>query len=109
MAAWSNEVVAIPIDSDAGISESFVTTVKRNVVIHFAFVIFRILLRACHSSFFVSGEHEDEIAFGFDLRGVEGANRREQRLDVARIVANARRIDATIANGCFDLQTGLKD
>ena len=93
--AWSNEVMAIPVDADAGVSESFVTAVERDVVIHLAFVLFRILLRAGHSGFFVGGEQENEIAFGFDLGGVECANRCEQCFDVARVVADAGRINAT--------------
>src|SRR5215213_9259240 len=100
--------MAIPVDPDAGVSESLVTAVKRDVVIHFAFVIFRILLRASHSGFFVSRKQEDESAFGFDFGGVECADGCEQRFDVARVIANAWRINTPVANSCFDLQNGLE-
>src|SRR5215217_5781375 len=107
--AWSNEVMAVPVDADARVSETFVTTVERDVVINLAFVIFRILLRAGHAGFFVSGEEENEVAFGFDLSRVERAKRCEQGFDVACVVADSGSINTAVANSCLDLEPRLKD
>src|SRR5689334_25032315 len=101
-------MMAVPVDADAGVGESLVTAVERDIVINLAFVIFRILLRAGHAGFFVSGEDEHEIALGFDLRGVERAERGEQGFDVARVVADTGSVNAAVANSGFDFQTGLK-
>src|ERR1051326_236890 len=109
MTAWSNEMVAVPVDADAGVSKTFVATVERDVVINLVFVIFRILLRAGHAGFFVSREDENEITLRLDLRCIEGANSCEQRFDVACVVADSGSVDAPVANGCFDFQSGLKD
>ena len=87
--------MAIPVDSNAGVSESFVAAVERDVVIDLAFVSF-VVFGAGHSRFFVGREEKDEIAFGFDLRGVERANRREQRFNVARVVADAGGVDSSV-------------
>ena len=68
-------MVAIPVDADAGVGESFVATVERDVVINLAFVIFCVLPSAGHAGFFVSREKKNEIAFGLDVCGIECANR----------------------------------
>src|ERR1043166_2836021 len=109
MAAWSDETMAVPVDADARVSKTFVATVERDVVINLAFVIFRIPLRAGHTGFFVSREDENEIALRLDLRCIEGANSCEQRFDVACVVADSGSVEAPVANGCLDLQSGLKD
>src|ERR1051325_3882291 len=102
-------MVAIPVDADAGVRESFVTAVERDVVINLAFVIFRILLRAGHAGFLVGHEDEHEIAFGVDLRGVERTNGGEQGFDVTRVVADSGSVNTPVANSRLDLQTRLKD
>src|SRR5687768_3605674 len=109
MAAWSNKMMPIPVDADSGIRESFITAVKRDVVINFAFVFLRVVLRARHARFFVGGEKENEIAFGLDVCGVERANGGEQCFDISRVIANARRVDAALAHSRFDFQARLKD
>ena len=38
----------VPVDANARVRETFVTTIKRNVVINLAFVVFRVLF--CPSS-----------------------------------------------------------
>src|ERR1044072_1311566 len=106
---WSNKLMAVPVDADTRVRESFVTAVERDVVINLAFVIFRILLRAGHTGFFVGREDENQIAFGFDLSSVEGADRGEERFDVARVVADSGRVNTAVAHSGFDLQTRLKD
>ena len=103
MTAWPNEVMLVPVDPDTSIRESFVAAVKCDVIIHLAFVIFRVLLRARHAGFFVRCEQEDEIAFGLDFGSVECANCRKQRFDVARVVTYAGRINASLADRGFDL------
>jgi hypothetical protein len=57
--AWSNEVVAVPIDTDPRVSETFITAVKRHVVTNPAFVLFNKMLDAFEVSFFFNGEDKN--------------------------------------------------
>src|SRR5687767_5109502 len=100
--------MAVPVDSNAGVRETFVTAVESDVVVHLSFVIFRILLGAAHSGLFVCSEQKDEVAPGCYFCRVERPNRGEQGFDVSRVVANAGSVDATIANSGFDLEPRLK-
>src|SRR5215213_8236792 len=109
MAARTNEVMAVPVDPDAGVRESFVPAIERDVVINLGLVVFRVLFGAAHPGFFVGGKQKDQIAFGLDLCRVERANRGEQRFDVSRIVANAGCINPAVAHSSLDLEAGLKD
>src|SRR5215216_3548759 len=98
-------MMAIPVGSDTGVSEPLVTTIEGDVVIHLAFVFFRILFRAGHARFFVGREKKDEVALGLDLRSVECTNGCEQGFDVAGIVADAGCIDAPVTYSGFDLES----
>ncbi len=95
--------MAVPVDPDAGVGESFVAAIERDVIIDFAFVVFCKLFRARHSGFFVSGEEKDDVALGFYVGCVECADGGEQRFDISRIVADARGINTSVTNSGFDL------
>src|SRR2546426_10115739 len=102
-------MMAVPVDADACISESFVAAIERDVVTDLPFVFFGELLCACQSRFFVGSKNKNQIALCFDLGMIKRPYGREQCLDIARVVANSRRIDSAIADGSFDLETGLKN
>src|SRR5687767_2414340 len=108
MAARPLEVVTIPVDAYAPVRESFVSPVKRNVVIDSPLVLFDEMLRARQPSLFIDGKDEDEIALRLYIRRVERANARQQRLDVARVVAHTRSVDLSVPDPRFYLEARLK-
>ena len=109
MAAGPDEVMPIPVDANAGVSESFITAVERNVVIYLRLIFIDVSFHASECGFFLDREDEHQIAFRLNFRFIQGANRRQQRLDVAGVVANAGCVDSAVTDRGFDLQARLKD
>src|SRR5215831_2554463 len=100
--------MAIPVDADAGVSESFIAAVQRDILVDLFLVLIYIIADAVERGLFLDRENENQIAPSFDLRFVQGANRGQQSLDVPGIVADPRRVNLPLANRGFDLQSGLK-
>ena len=73
MAARPNEVMPVPIDTYAGIGESFVTAVERDVVIDLAFILFCEMFGAGQARFFISRKDKNQIALSLNLGVIEGA------------------------------------
>src|SRR5689334_9959137 len=109
MAAGTDEVVAIPVDADARISKPFVTAIERDVLINLSFVRVDISLHSFEGRLFFDRKHEYEIAFRFDFRRVQRANRRQQGFNIPRVVANSRRINLAVTYLCLDRQSRLKN
>src|SRR5207253_9609842 len=97
--AWADKMMAIPVDADSRISEPFVAAVERDVLIDLALVLLDISLHAFKGRLFFDRENENQVAFGFDFRFIKRPDRRQQRLDVARVVANAGRVKFSIEIG----------
>ena len=92
MASRTDEVVSVPVDANAGIGESFVATVERNVVIDLSLVVFYKLLDPSKVCFFFHRKNKNQIALSLDSCRIERANCRQQGFDVSRVIADARRV-----------------
>src|SRR5438309_1996245 len=98
----------VPVDPDAAVIQSLVTSVERNVLTNAFLVVRNELLDSAKRRLFFDREHEYQIGLRFDAGFVERANGSKYRFDIARVVSNARRKDFAVANLRFDLQAILK-
>src|SRR6185436_17176363 len=96
----ANEMVPVPVDADAGIGKTFITTVERDVVIDLALVRLSKLPGAAHRSFLFDSKYKNQIAFGLNFARVQRPDGRQQSFDIARVVANARSKDSAVVNSC---------
>src|SRR6201988_5452776 len=101
--------MTVPVDPDAGVGESFITSIPSDVVIHFAFVVFCELFGARHPSFFLGRKDKHKITFRLDLCSIKCADCCQQRLDISSVVTYAGRIDFSILDRGLDLQARLED
>src|SRR5215813_1375557 len=101
--------MTVPIDANAGVGESFVPSIERNVVIDFSLVLVGEVPCTGQARLFISGKDKNQIAFGLDLSAIKRTHRSQQSLDVSRVIANTRTINPAVANSGFDFQARLKD
>src|SRR5947209_14374577 len=99
----------VPVDADAAVCEALVASVERDVVTDFILVLPHEGVDAFECGLLLDGEEEDEVASGLYVRRVERAYHGEQGLDVARVVADAGRVQFAVAHLDLDLQALLKD
>src|SRR5689334_24429633 len=97
----------VPVDADAAIGQALVAAVERDVLADAVAVLFDELLCAAERRLLFGGEDEDQVAFRFNAGLVYGADRSQQRFDVAGVVADAGRKDFAVADLGLDRQAVL--
>src|SRR4030095_7701057 len=109
MAARSDEMMFVPVDSNTAVIQSFISSIERNILADPILVLRYEMLYSSKRCFLFNRKNKYEVCSCFDACLIKRSYRSQERLDVASVIAYAGRVHFSIANLCLDLQAFLKN
>src|SRR5512143_2612176 len=98
MSPGADEVMLIPVDTDAAVVEPFVTSVECDVLADTVLVLGYEVFYPAERCFFFNSENKDQISFCFDSGLIKRAHRGEHRFDITGVIADSRREYFTVSD-----------